>query len=92
MFDPSNPEKAYSLNLSETYNHIILKSLLSIAEKAVLKSEGKFDIKACFNGVKLNGKSSWTPPTNKDINDQYNIEESTGILTFTFTINPILFK
>lgn len=24
VFDPSNPEKAYSLNMEETYNHIIL--------------------------------------------------------------------
>jgi hypothetical protein len=69
VFDPSNPEKPYSLNLSETYNHIILKSLLQIAEKASLKSEGKFDVKACFNSVKLNGKSNWNPPTIKDDND-----------------------
>lgn len=92
VFDPSNPEKAYSLNLAETYNHIILKSLLIIAEKAALKSEGKFDTKACFNGVKLNGKANWNPPTLKDANDQHSIDESTGTLTFTFTINPILFK
>jgi hypothetical protein len=43
-----------------------LQNLLGIAEKSVLASEGKFDIKACFNGVKLNGKASWNPPTAKD--------------------------
>ena len=45
VFDTNNPEKTYSLSLAETYGHIILQSLLIIAEKAALKSEGKFDIK-----------------------------------------------
>lgn len=48
VFDNNNPEKTYTLNLAETYDHIILQSLLIIAEKAALKSEGKFDIKQCF--------------------------------------------
>ena len=47
-FDPTNPETAYSLNLAETYNTIILQSLLSSAEKASVKSDGKFDVKSCF--------------------------------------------
>jgi hypothetical protein len=45
MFNPSNPETSYTLNLAETYDHIILQHLLQIAEKAVSKCEGKFDIK-----------------------------------------------
>ena len=45
VFDPSNPETSYSLNLAETYDHIILQNLMLIAEKAALKSDGKFDIK-----------------------------------------------
>ncbi len=48
IFDPQNPEGSYNLNLAETYDHIILQSLCLIAEKAVLNSEGKFDIKQCF--------------------------------------------
>lgn len=39
---------------------------MQIAEKAAANSEGKFDVKACFQGVKLNGKPSWNPPTTKD--------------------------
>lgn len=48
VFDQSNPEGQYALNLAETYDHIIIQSLLAIAEKAVARSEGKFDIKQCF--------------------------------------------
>jgi len=68
--------------------------LLQIAEKAVEKSEGKFDVKSCFQNVKLNGKANWTPPTTKDKNNQFEIDPShlTGTLTFQFTINPALFK
>lgn len=33
VFDPNNPETTYILNLAETYDHIILQSLLLIAEK-----------------------------------------------------------
>ena len=68
VFDPTNPEKPYSLNMSETYYHIILQNLLQIAEKAVSNSDGKFDIKACFVGAKLNGKANWSPPSTKDLN------------------------
>jgi hypothetical protein len=28
VFDPSNPERPYSLNMGETYDHIILQNLL----------------------------------------------------------------
>ena len=48
VFDPSNPEGSYTLNLAETYDHIILQNLLIIAEKSSSKSEGKFDNKQCF--------------------------------------------
>jgi hypothetical protein len=66
VFDYSNPEATYTLNLAETYDQIILQNLLLIAEKAVTGSEGKFDSKSCFAGVKLNGKPNWSPPTSKD--------------------------
>eukprot|EP00347_Sterkiella_histriomuscorum_P017989 403347211 len=92
VFDPQSPEKAYSLNMAETYDHIILQNLLQIAEKSAGGSEGKFDIKACFQGVKYNGKPSWSPPLTKDQFNQFEIQEHTGLLTFTFTINPILYK
>jgi hypothetical protein len=51
------------LNLAETYDHILLQNLLLIAEKATAASDGKFDMKSCFQGVKLNGKPNWNPPT-----------------------------
>ena len=93
VFDPSNPERSYSLNLAECYDQIILQSLLSIADKAASKSDGKFDIKACFYGVKINGKANWTPPTNKDLQGSFDLgDQITGNLVFQFTINPILFK
>lgn len=92
VFDPSNPEKPYTLNMNDTYDHIILQNLLQIAEKASSNSEGKFDIKACFYGVKLNGKANWNLPSVKNELDQYEIPERSGTLVFTFTINPILFK
>lgn len=92
VFDPSNPEKAYALNLEERYDNIILQSLLGIAEKAALKSEGKFDMKACFFGVKLNGKGNWNPPSNKDNLNQFEMAEQQGQLTFTFTVNPVEYK
>jgi hypothetical protein len=66
VFDQSNPETNYSLNLCDTYDEIILQSLLAIAENTSNKSEGRFDIKACFAGVKLNGKPTWSPPTSKN--------------------------
>jgi len=40
--------------------------LLRMAEGFAASSEGKFDVKACFYGVKLNGKPNWNPPTAKD--------------------------
>lgn len=55
-------------------------------------SDGKFDVKACFYGVKLNGKPSWNPPAAKDINGHFEPIDKAGTLTFNFTINPILFK
>ena len=67
-FDINNPEANYSLNVGDTYDLLILQSLLTCAEKAVARSEGKFDIKACFYGVKFNGKTNWIPPATKDNN------------------------
>jgi hypothetical protein len=40
----------------------------------------------------LNGKPNWAPPTGKDANGHFDPIDKTGILTFNFTINPILFK
>jgi hypothetical protein len=92
VFDLSTPEKDYSLNLAETYDQLVLQSLLKLAESVANQSEGKFDIKACFYGVKLNGKPNWNPPAGKDQNGMFEPLEKTGLLTFTFTINPILYK
>ena len=66
VFDLSAPEIDYNLNLAETYDQLVLQSLLRLAESVANQSEGKFDIKACFFGVKLNGKPNWNPPTAKD--------------------------
>jgi hypothetical protein len=66
VFDLSKPEKEYTLNLAETYDQLILQGLLKLAESCANTSEGKFDVKACFFGVKLNGKPNWNPPTAKD--------------------------
>ena len=69
-----------------------MQNLLRIAEGAANASEGKFDLKACFYGVKLNGKGNWNPPASKDINGLFDPIDKTGLLTFHFTTNPILFK
>jgi hypothetical protein len=92
VFDNSSPEKEYTLNLAETYDQLILQNLLRISEAASLSSEGKFDVKTCFFNVKLNGKATWNPPTSKDINGMFDPIEKSGILSFIFTINPIVFK
>lgn len=63
-----------------------------MAESASTSSEGKFDIKGCFVGVKINGKPSWNPPTGKDSNGYFEPLDRSGALTFIFTINPILYK
>jgi len=74
-FDPERPEGQYKLNLAETYHNIILQTLLQHAERAVERAgEGKFELKSCFQGVKLNGKS-WTPPATKDVNGLFEIQE-----------------
>lgn len=49
-------------------------------------------MKACFFGVKLNGKANWNPPSSKDINGNFDPIDKAGILTFIFTINPVQFK
>lgn len=92
VFDTTSPEKEYSLNMVETYNQLILQNLLRIAEGAANVSEGKFDTKGCFYSVKLNGKANWNPPVSKDINGLFDPIDKTGLLTFHFTTNPILFK
>jgi Ran GTPase-activating protein (RanGAP) involved in mRNA processing and transport len=92
VFNMTTPEKEYTLNMAETYNQLILQNLLKIAENISNASEGKFDMKSCFFGVKLNGKPNWAPPTGKDANGHFDPIDKTGILTFNFTINPILFK
>jgi hypothetical protein len=93
LFDISNPEKPYSLDLEETINQIILQNLLCLAEQASGASDGKYDVKSCFQSVKLNGKGNWTPPTEKKENGQFNLgEDPSGQLVFTFTINPIIYK
>lgn len=78
--------------MSETYNQLILQNLLKIAEAAANGSDGKFDVKACFQGVKLNGKNTWNPPTSKDINGMFDPIDTSGVLNFFFTINPLEYK
>jgi hypothetical protein len=63
-----------------------------MAENCAAASEGKFDIKSCFYGVKLNGKPNWNPPTTKDQHGSFEVAEKTGVLMFYFTTNPILYK
>lgn len=92
VFDLSKPEKEYTLNMAQTYDVLILQSLLRHAEGCANTSEGKFDIKACFFSVKLNGKPNWNPPSAKDQNGNYEVAEKTGLLTFYFTTNPIVYK
>jgi len=69
-----------------------LQNLLRIADQAALASEGKFDIKACFYSVKMNGKTNWNPPASKDINGLFDPIDRSGTLMFSFTINPLAFK
>lgn len=47
-FDPSMPEGDYRLNMLSVHDKIILRNLLSIAEKMVLKSDGKYEMKHFF--------------------------------------------
>ena len=50
-------------------------------------------MKACFFGVKFNGKANWTPPVTKSENGEFDLGEVVpGKLDFSFTINPPLFK
>ena len=57
------------------------------------RSEGKFELKQCFVGVKLNGKGKWDPPIDRFANGLYNLgEEPSGELTFQFTLNPVALK
>ena len=38
-------------------------------------SEGAFDQKMCFYQVKLNGKATWSPPTEKTMSGLWNLGE-----------------
>lgn len=48
QFDPSHPEGDYRLNMLSVHDKIILRNLLSIAERMVLKSDGKYEMKHFF--------------------------------------------
>jgi hypothetical protein len=92
-FDPENPEGTYVLDLSNYFYQIVLQYLLAGAEKSVERNERAFEIKQCFMGVTFNGKSKWDPPTEKLPNGIINLgEEPSGVLKFSFTLNPLLAK
>jgi hypothetical protein len=47
----------------------------------------------CFYQVKLNGKATWSPPTEKMTSGLWNLGENPeGNLEFQFTADPIAFK
>ena len=94
-FDPQNPEGKYTLDLAENFNQICLQHLVQAAEKAVERSEGAFEMKNCFVGARLNGKSKWEPPSEKSSVGLFNLglgEEPKGSLEFQFTLNPPALK
>jgi len=56
-------------------------------------SENAFDQKMCFYQVKINGKATWSPPTEKMTSGLWNLGEAPeGILDFQFTADPVAFK
>jgi hypothetical protein len=92
-FNPTNPEGPFNLDLEEAYNQILLQQLLAAAEKAVERNPGAFELKNCFAQVSFNGKTKWDPPTMKNAIGLYDLgEEPSGILKFTFTLNPPMLK
>lgn len=69
IFDVNKPEGKRILNLRNTYDRIILQQLLNVSLECATASAGAFDQKSCFNMVKLNGKATWAPPTEKSPSD-----------------------
>jgi len=71
--------------------------LLDLALEASKSSDtllsGAFDQKACFAGVKYNGKGNWNPPTQRQVSGLWDLKETpNGILEFHFTIDPPAYK
>lgn len=94
VFDIQKPNSwPTKLNLKNVYDRIILQQLLTYSHQYAAASEGAFDQKSCFVGAKINGKPIWSPPTEKTPQDLWDLGESPdGLLTFNFTIDPVMFK
>ena len=97
LFNPDKPEGGYSLNLEVIYDKLILYQLLDLSLEASKNSAtisaSAFEQKACFAGVKYNGKSNWSPPTQKQVSGLWDLKETpNGILEFHFTIDPPAYK
>jgi hypothetical protein len=94
VFDIHKPNTwPTKLNLKNVYDRIVMQQLLSYAHQYAVASENAFDQKSCFYGAKLNGKPTWNPPTEKTPQDLWDFGENPdGILTFNFTIDPVMFK
>ena len=97
VFDAMTPEGSYELNLAKQYDQIVLQNLLSlsqeVAELSALNPSEAFEQKSCFQSVKYNGKSSWSPPTEKTSIGLWKLDGmETGTLTFNFTLDPNAYK
>lgn len=84
--------------MTTVYDQIVLQKLLTISHALAAQStthpDGPFDQKACFNGVKIDGKPRWDPPAERDPFGIWNIggDEAKGILEFTFVTDPHSYK
>ena len=97
LFNLDKPEGVYHLDLEIIYDKLVFQQLLDLSVEAVKNSAnlptGVFEQKACFVGVKYNGKSNWTPPIQRQISGLWDLKETPdGKLDFTFTIDPAAYK
>ena len=97
LFNVVRPEGNYCLDLEVVYDKLVFQQLLDLSLEAAQTSQslptGAFEQKACFNGVKLNGKANWNPPDKKSTSGLWDLKDTPdGRLEFYFTIDPVAYK
>ena len=64
-----------------------------LAEASAEHPSGAFEQKLCFQGVKLNGKGNWAPPTERTQLGLWDLSATeTGTLAFNFALDPHAYK
>jgi hypothetical protein len=96
-FNPNQPEGAYSINLQEVYDQIVLQTLLDIDERIVESTKGEEEsaltLRDCFITPKL-GPSAFSLPTLRDSSVKWDLGDLSTLkpgqmLTFIFILNPL---